>query len=833
MKKLAIAVLVVAALGMSAQERPRTVADFFRDFTAEWIRSNPNQAASTRYFSGADQDQLGQQLSPETAEFSRSRAALAQKGLDELATFDRARLSDADRLSADLVEWQLRTRVEQEKYRDFYFPLEQMGGVNVSLPNTLTVMHPVNTEKDALHYVARLGQVSTRMDEAIADARARVAKNMIPPRFIIRATIAQMEQFISTPPSGNPFVASFAQKMSLVKDLPQARREELRAQAEKIVASQVYPSWKRAIALLQPLAAKASDDAGLWRFKGGDEAYAAALQRFTTTSLTADQIHEIGLKQVATIEKQMDDLFRQAGKTQGSIKERVAQMKKEQAYPLTEDGRTKIMADANAMIRDAEKRAALQFERTPKSPVEARPFPRFREANAAANYTSPPADGSRPGIVQIPLRPERMTLFGLRSLLYHEGVPGHHFQIALQVENPALPRFRQVGAFGGISALSEGWGLYAERLAMESDWYKDDPIGLIGALDSELFRARRLVVDTGIHAKHWTRQQAIDYGIEASEIDRYVVTPGQACSYMIGELKLLELRDKAKKALGAAFTVREFHSAVLNAGTLPLDLLEKQVDAYLKRATVVASLPKGEQVVPVYHEPHHRQLFAKGTTRILEGQVPPGDTSWYHLHAEPVMYLTLSASTQRTQVLGEDWGRGRGEGVAPAGPAGPTPPAPAPSGRGAPPAGRGAPPLTPGAVTTIRPTSTTSYFDQPITHRISNGGDRLFRFMVVTNASTGDESDADHGFQGKEELSNRWFRAYRITLAPGQSTPPHKHSAESVIVQVSDGQGVAAGPMTWELGEQGRWAWFDGGATHEIRNTGSVPLEVIEVDVRR
>jgi uncharacterized protein (DUF885 family)/quercetin dioxygenase-like cupin family protein len=828
MRKLAIVVLLAGAFGVSAQEtvvRPRTVADFFGDFTAEWIRSSPNQAASTRYFSGAEQERFEQQLSPETPEFRHARAVLAQKGLAELATFDPTRMNETERVSADLMRWQLGLVVETEKYRDYYFPLEQFGGVNVSLPNTLTVTHPLNNEKDAVHYVARLGQVSTRMDEAIAEARGLAAKNMIPPRFIIRATITQMRQFIATPPSGNPFVTSFAQRMSLVKEIPDARREELRAQAEKIVASQVYPSWKRAIALLQPLVGKATDDAGLWRFQGGTEAYAAALRRFTTTNLTPDQIHEIGLKQVATIEAEMDVLFRQIGKTQGSIKERVAELKKEQAYPLTEEGRTRIMADANAMIHDAEKRAALQFDRTPKAPVEARPFPRFRETNAAANYTAPAADGSRPGIVQIPLRPERMTRFALRSLVYHEGVPGHHFQIALEAENRALPRFRTVRAFGGVSALSEGWGLYAERLAAESDWYKDDPTGLLGQLDDELFRARRLVVDTGIHAKHWTRQQAIDYGIEASEVERYVVNPGQACSYMIGELKILELRDKAKMALGDKFNIREFHSAVLGAGTLPLDLLEKQVDGYIKRGTVVASLPKGEQVVPVYHEPHHRQLFAKGTTRILEGSVPPGDTSWYHTHAEPVLYLTLSASAQRTQVLGEDWGRGRGEGGAQAGPA---------PGRGAPPAGRGAPPpLTAGAITTIRPTSTTSYYDQPVTHRISNGGDRLFRFMVVTNGAAGDATDADHGFQGKAELANRWFRAYRITLAPGQSTATHTHTAESVVVQVSDGQGVAAGPMTWELSEQGRWAWFDSGTAHQIKNTGSVPLEVIEVDVRR
>ena len=240
-------------------------------------------------------------------------------------------------------------------------------------------------------------------------------------------------------------------------------------------------------------------------------------------------------------------------------------------------------------------------------------------------------------------------------------MPGHHFQIALEMENTALPRFRRIRAFGGISALSEGWGLYAERLAAESDWYENDLEGQLGQLDMELFRARRLVVDTGIHAKHWTRQQAIDYGIEASEVERYVVNPGQACSYMMGELKILELRDKAKKALGDKFSIREFHSAVLAAGTVPLDLLERQrgrVPARRRRSS--RRCPKGESVVPVYHEPHHRMLFASGTTKILEGQVPPGDTSWYHVHTEPVLYITLSASQQRTQVLGQEMNAGRG-----------------------------------------------------------------------------------------------------------------------------------------------------------------------------
>ena len=585
MKKLSILLVLFAVLVGSAQQRP-TVGEFFDAFTAEWMRANPNLAASTRFFSGAEQDAFERQLSPETPAFRHARAVLAQKGLKELATFDRARMTDTERVSADLMQWQLASVVEGDKYGDFFFPLEQFGGVNVSLPNILVVNHPLNTEKDAVNYLARLGQVSTRMEEAVAEARTLLEKEMVPPRFIVRSTITQMEQFIGGAPAMNPLVTTFAERLGASKAVSETRREELRAQAEKIVAAQIYPAWKSAIALLQPLVSKAKDDAGLWRFKGGAEAYAYTLRRYTTTNLTADQIHDIGLKRVAEIEKQMEDVFRQIGRTEGSSKVRVAALKKEQAYPLTEEGRAKIMADAEAMIRDAEKRAAQQFNRTPKAPVIARPYPRFREANAAASYGAPAPDGSRPGTVQVPLRPERMTLFGLRTLMYHEGVPGHHFQIALELENTAQPRFRRVRALGGISALSEGWGLYAERLAAESGWYNGDPIGLLGQLESELFRARRLVVDTGLHAKRWTRQQAIDYGIEASEVERYVVNPGQACSYMIGELKLIELRDKAKTTLGGKFDIREYHDVVLSAGSVPLEQLERIVNAYLQRAAV-------------------------------------------------------------------------------------------------------------------------------------------------------------------------------------------------------------------------------------------------------
>lgn len=560
----------------------RTLDDFFNDFTARWIRNNPNQAVSTRYFSGPEQDRLDQQLTPETLEYKKSRIQLAKEGLAELRKFDRTKLTSDQKVSSDLMQWQLEGVVQGEPYLDYTFPLEQFGGANVNLPNALIITHPLRTEKDAVNYLARLKQVRPRMDEAIAEARRLADKGVIPPRFIIQATIKQMQTFIGAAPLDNPFVAIFREKMSVIQAISSARREQLRAEAEMVVANDVYPAWMRGITLLQSELPRANDDAGLWRLKGGAQAYAHFLRQYTSTSLTADQIHEMGLQQVAQIEKDMDAAFRKLGRTQGSVNERISKLRQDLAYPLNDEGRKTIMTDVEQILRDAERRSKLLFDKTPKAPVIAQPFPKFREANAAANYTAPPPDGSRPGIFQIPLRKERMTKFELRSLVYHETVPGHHFQIALQIEDQMLPRFRQIRAFGGVPGFSEGWGLYAEHLAAESGWYENDLEGLLGELDSELFRARRMVVDTGIHAKHWTRQQAIDYGIEASEVERYVVYPGQAPSYMLGELKIIEVREAEKKRLGDGFSLKKFHNAVFETGVVPLDVLPQLIQAKLE-----------------------------------------------------------------------------------------------------------------------------------------------------------------------------------------------------------------------------------------------------------
>jgi len=580
---LALALGIVVVRGAATRTQQRSVDEFFSSFTEEWMRAHPNRAASTRYFTGPEQAAFERQLQPVTLDFSRQEVALARRGLTGLRRFDRAAMTPAQRESADIMEWQLDAIIREEPYLPLLtFPLNQFNGVNVSLVETLTVNHAINSEQDAVNYVARLRQMSVRLDEASERAAQISEQGIVPPRFIADATIAQMRSFVAAPPSQNPLVTTFAERMAAASMAP-ARREALLAEAAAIVERDVYPAWRRGQALLEGQLSRTTSDAGLWRLKNGDTAYAAELHFYTTTDYTADQIHQIGLQQVARIEADMDRLLRQIGRSQGSVQERVAKLKADLAYPswASDESRAQIMRDVDGMIADAQQRAARLFDLQPKAPVVARPFPKFRESNAAANYNGPPPDGSRPAIFQIPLRQERMTKFGLRSLVYHETVPGHHFQIALQVENTSLPRFRQIRAFGGLSAFAEGWGLYAERLAAESGWYEGDVEGRLGQLDAELFRARRLVVDTGIHAKHWTRQQAIDYGIEASEVERYVVYPGQACSYMMGELALLEQRDRFVAARRTPTALRDYHTLVLRLGTVPLQILERAVGAAL------------------------------------------------------------------------------------------------------------------------------------------------------------------------------------------------------------------------------------------------------------
>ncbi len=420
-----------------------------------------------------------------------------------------------------------------------------------------------------------------RIDEAIARARAAAAKALIPPRFIVERAQTQVDTFLAPAPSQNALVTALAERSALLNDLTSQARAEAIAAATRIVGERVRPTYARVQAFLAELHPRTGDAAGIARLPGGAAAYTRALASSTGTTLTAEQIHAIGLREVARIEAEMDRHLRTLGFAEGSIEVRMAKLDATLQPAAGADPRAQLLERYAAMERDAEQRSAALFNLRPRAPLAVRREPALTEASAAAHYTLPAPDGSRPGVFWVPLRGPVFEMTKMRTLSYHEGVPGHHFQLAIQQEMTGLPKFRSQRIFGGGSAHSEGWALYTEKLAMEHGWYQGDVPGLLGALNSQLFRARRLVVDTGLHAKGWTRQQAIDYGIGAQEVERYVVWPGQACAYMIGMLRIVELREHARAALGPKFSLPAFHDVVLKTGSVPLEVLAQVVDQWI------------------------------------------------------------------------------------------------------------------------------------------------------------------------------------------------------------------------------------------------------------
>ena len=558
-----------------------SIFDLWADaLTTEEMRADPAGATAIQYFTGAEQDAADRKLTPISKTYRAERIEAARRALAALAKFDRTKFSPQQRISARIIEWDLNERLKSAAFQEHNFVFNQFRGLHIRLVNFLSQTHPIRNRRDIENYLARLDLVAAQMDEGIAQARDAATRGFLMPDFITGSAIGQFDRFLGDEPAKNVLVATLDERAAKLTDVTAEQRAEYVAAAEKIVRASIIPAYTRARALLREQLPETNDHAGLGWLPNGDAAYAYFLGRSTTTTLTPQQVHEIGLKEVARIEGEMDVLLKKLGYTDGSIKVRMAKLEADLQPPAEPDPRPALLARYVEILADAEKRAALIFDLRPQAPCVVKREPAFTEKTAAAHYTTPARDGSRPGIFWAPL-PGPFEMTGMRTLVYHEAIPGHHFQIALQQEMTDLPRFRQDRILGGASAHSEGWALYAEHLAAESGWYDDDTVGLLGQLDDELFRARRLVVDTGLHAMKWTRQQAIDYGIKPSEVERYCVLPGQACSYKIGMLKILELRAKAQQALGTKFSLKEFHNTVLRAGNMPLSVLEQVIDEWI------------------------------------------------------------------------------------------------------------------------------------------------------------------------------------------------------------------------------------------------------------
>jgi uncharacterized protein (DUF885 family) len=550
-------------------------------FAADWVRGNPQLASATQYFSGSEQGALDRKLTPLTLDQRKKTVALAKAGVEQLDTFLAGPLGEEQRTSAAVMRWSLANTVAGEPYEDHGFVFNQFSGVQVGLVNYLTTTHPLRRAADISSYLARLDQVGTRMDEALARATSATARGLIPPRFILERAQFQVDSFLAPAAGRNVLVTSLAQRSEKLADLTPEARAQAVADATRIVETKIRPAYLRVQAFMAGLHPRTGDAAGITRLRDGAAAYQQALKSYTGTNLTAAEIHAIGLREVARIEGEMDRHLRSLGYTDGSVEERMARLDATFQPPADPDPRPQLLQRYAGMVADAERRSAAVFNLKPRAPIDVRREPPLTEPSAAAHYTLPAPDGTRPGIFWVPMRGPQFDMIRMRSLSYHEAVPGHHFQLAIQQERTDLPKFRAQRIFGGGSAHSEGWALYAERLAVEQGWYEGDVPGLLGALGSELFRARRLVVDTGLHTKGWTRQQAIDYGIGAQEVERYVAWPGQACAYMIGMLHIVDLRTKAQKELGDKFSLPAFHDVVLGSGSVPLDVLDGVIDRWI------------------------------------------------------------------------------------------------------------------------------------------------------------------------------------------------------------------------------------------------------------
>ena len=513
--------------------------------------------------------------------------------LADLRAIDRKALTGMDVVNYDTVEFTLAVQDEgNEKFTyagggsGAPYVLSQLTGSYPSYPDFLDTQHAIETKADADAYLSRMEAFARLMDQEAAIAKRDYADGVIPPDFVIDKALIQMKAFAGTPTAEAPLVLSVARRTK-DKNIP----GDWAGEASKVYENSVLPALKRQIALLESVRPKATHDAGVWRLKDGGDYYAVSLKNYTTSTLTPDEIHQLGLDLVKSISIEIDALFKSRGVTKGTAGEKMRALATDpaQVYANTDAAKEQLIADLNAKAKWIDKQLPAYFGQLPKAPLEIRRVPKAIEAGAPGGYyNSPSLDGKRPGIYWINLRDTaEQPKYLLTTLTVHEGVPGHHLQLSISNEAKGLPLIRKTI---GNSGYTEGWALYSEQLAVEMGIYKDDPFGHIGMLHDALFRAVRLVVDSGMHYKKWSREQAVKYMAETmgdeesgtiTEIERYCVWPGQACSYMVGKITWLRARERARKALGKTFDIRKFHDAGLLAGMTPLTVLDKVVDNYI------------------------------------------------------------------------------------------------------------------------------------------------------------------------------------------------------------------------------------------------------------
>ena len=591
---MAFAAISIAANAQTTDQiaaESKRANEFFDKCFDEYIARHPQAAAQLGLKTDYDKwDDISD---------AQAAADLATQ-LSNLATlkrdFDFDALDAQTQLSYKLFENEAQRDAEGFRFRLDSYPVNQMYGLHTGAPTFLINIHKIDNVGDAEAYIARIRNVPKLFDELIVNLQTRADRGVITPKFVFPLVLEASRKVIQGQPfeasgANSPLLEDFSKKVNALKDVDPATRDRLLGDAKKALTDSLKPAYEKLIATLQDLEKRATDDAGVWKFPDGAAFYEYALRRTTTTDLTASQIHELGLKEVARIQDEMRKIKDKVG-FKGDLPAFFKFMREDPQFylPDTDEGRAKYLARAVQIVDDMKKRLDELFITKPKADIVVKAVEKFREQSAGkAFYQQPAPDGSRPGMFYVNLRhmADNPT-YELESLAHHEGIPGHHMQIAIAQEFTGIPKFRKFGL--RYTAYTEGWGLYSELTPKEIGFYQD-PYSDFGRLSLELWRAGRLVTDTGLHGKRWTRDQAIKYLVEntpnteadcVDSINRYIVMPSQATAYKIGMLKILELREKAKKELGGKFDIRQFHEVLLTNGAVPLDVLEQLVDRWIK-----------------------------------------------------------------------------------------------------------------------------------------------------------------------------------------------------------------------------------------------------------
>ena len=594
---VALVYMATPAIAQTANAAPVAAADvdqnaaikaFFEEYDAQQLARSP-LGKSYRGIKDSDYGKWDDGSDEaEARNYDAERSALKEMR----ARFNPAKLSSENQLSYRLFEKRAARSEGAYKYNDYGYVFDQMNGAQSQIPAFLINIHRIDNKSDARAYVNRLYGIGPAMAEAVGQAKARAAQGIMPPKWVYPYVINDARNVITGAPFGDgpdaPLYADFKGKVAKL-NISQIEKDLLIADAAQALNATVKPAYEALVAEMTAQEKVAGTDDGVWRFADGAGYYAERLSNYTTTNLTPDQIHNLGLAQVARIHKEMGVVQKKMG-VKGDLQAYFNYMRTEPKFyaPETAEGRALYLSETQKAQDLITPLLPKWFGVLPKAPLVVKPVEAFREKSAGkAFYQRPSPDGSRPGTYYANLyKMADMPLTEVEALFYHEGVPGHHLQLAIQTELKEVPAFRQ---FGGVTAYSEGWGLYSEKLAKDMGLYTD-PARDFGRLQLELHRAIRLVVDTGLHHKRWTREQAIKYvednsadapGGIVKAIERYIIYPGQATAYMVGRLKISELRDKAQKALGKKFDIRGFHDTVLKSGPVPLDVLEEQVDAWI------------------------------------------------------------------------------------------------------------------------------------------------------------------------------------------------------------------------------------------------------------